>query len=120
MYEGEERRINVLRAILEDIAFELSALLEMDFVVEEENNLAVSSGFDAGPCFMIYGGKTGTERNKVLAVSRNILYNARTRRTYVHMGFFRPPDPFIPEYIRQYALAFNIRHISRDDLYQYS
>lgn len=109
--EDDTKRIGVLKAMLEDIADELSVVCEKEFVVEEETEIKPNLLEYFGPYYVIYDGAKAEgkeQRNSVLAVSQRVFHDTKNNIMFTPAHFFMPPDPFILEYLKEYAIAFEI------------
>jgi hypothetical protein len=110
----DRRRLGVLKLVLEDIAGELTAVCDKEFVVEEDESMLrpCLPAENAGPYYIIYdGARESKERKPVLAVYQNMLLPTETENLFSPLLFFMPPDPFIVEYLSEYAREFNM-HLS--------
>lgn len=104
-------RLGALRAVLEDIALDFIDVCKKEFVVEEETGLAPHLPENAGPYYILYDGikvEGKNYRKPVLAVSQKLFNDKKNNVIFMPAHFFMPPDPFILEYLNEYAEQFGI------------
>ncbi len=108
---NDAKRKGALRAVLEDIAAEMEKVCKKNFVVEEEEDAGSRLPAGLGPYYVLYDGRMadGTgQRRPVLAVSQTLFRDMKNNACFMSVRFFMPPDPFIIEYLEEYAKEFGI------------